>query len=192
MAKISRYTAEKVARKMVDDVFKDRVNRTRKRIQEVSEKIAKREIPQEVLEFCEKWKEYITVTQSLSIKCIDNHGSTRCWVSSAISFCVPFGSTSLDVAGEDSDKLYMFNERLNQLRKKKNSLLGEITNTLLDLGTTKRVEVEFPAAASYFCEDEKKTGESAKPRKCEQLIKSIEEEREKDRKYAPAYYNHPV
>ena len=42
MAKISRFTAYEVARKMVDDVYRDRENYIRKKIQESCEVIAKK------------------------------------------------------------------------------------------------------------------------------------------------------
>lgn len=183
MAKISRYTATDVAMKMATDVFKDRVSCIRKRIQEVAEKIAKREIPQEVLDICEKWKAYISVTHSISIQCMDNRGKTRCWVSSMTSFLLPFGSSSIVVTGEDSDNLYAYYDKLEQLRKSKNNLQIDIITILLDLGTTKRVEKEFPAAAPYFVAEEKKAEEASQPSKYGHLIKEIDAEIEKGKEH---------
>lgn len=185
MAKISRYTATEVATKMVNDVYKDRENCIRKKIQTRCEAIAKRQFPKAVLDFVNKWKEYITVTHTLSVACLNNQGKTRCWVTSVLSFDIPSGKSAIDAVGADSDVLNMLNEKLRELRRSKTSLLNDITNTLLDLGTTKRVETEFPTAVPYFAKVEIPSYQSDKPLKCEQLKKTIEAEREKDIQYKP-------
>lgn len=180
MAKFSRFTAIEVATSMANDAFKGRESSVRKQIKEVCDKIAKEQIPQEVLDICAKWKEHISVVSNLSVACLDNRGKTRCWVTSAISFGVPAGHDSFDVVGEDSDKLYTLNEELRQLRSRKNTLQNNIENVLLDLGTTKRVEAEFAIAVPYFAKFAEPDS-SEKNSKCEALKKLIEEEREKGR-----------
>lgn len=192
MAKISRFTASEVATKMVNDVYKDRESLIRGRIQEMCEKGAKTQIPQAVLEFCEKWSEYLTLRTHVSIACLDENRKIRCWVMSPVSFMVPVGKNTLEVLGADSDELYKYHEMLCELRREKNSLVNDIMNTLLDLGTTKRVATEFPVAVPYLTKMEIMPESSDKSCKCEQLIKTIEAEREKDKGPEISYYNHPV
>ena len=192
MAKISRYTATEVAAKMVNDVYKDRESLLRGRIQEMCEKVTKTKIPQAVLEFCEKWTEYLTLRTNVSIACLDENQKIKCWVMSPISLKVPVGKNTLEVSGADADGLFKYHEMLCELRREKNSLLNDITNTLLDLGTTKRVATKFPAAVPYLVKMEIIAEPSDKPLKCEQLTKTIEAEREKDKGSDISYYNHPV
>lgn len=180
MAKISRATATEVATRMVNDVFKNREANIRGQIKVICEKIAKDKIPQEVLDFCEKWKEYLTLHASLSIACINEEGKIRCWVSSPISFLVSYKVSTLTVEGEDSDALYALNEKRCQLIKEKNALLNNIINTLLDLGTTKRVEVEFSDAAPYFKSAKGGVEKTDKSCRCENLQQMIKAEMDKE------------
>ena len=104
---------------------------------------------------------------------------------------MPAKKSAFDALGADSDVLYTHNEMLRDLRRIKTSLLNDIANILLDLGTTKRVEEDFPVAAPYFDKVEKKKEESSKPRKCAELIKKVAAEMKKGDGEI-AYYKHPV
>ena len=183
MAKISKSTADEVSIRMANDSFKNREKGVRKEIKELCEKILKDQIPQEVIDFCVKWKHYVGIQYSGSIQCLDKQGKTRCWVSSLVSFPVPYLKSSFAVTGEYSDRLYMAFESLRQLKKEKGILQNNIANTLLDLGTIKRIEDEFPSAVPYLKAVKKAVDRLYKPRQCEQLKKMLEAEREKEIAY---------
>lgn len=183
MAKISKSTADEVSIRMANYSFKNRERNVRKEIEELCETIVKDQIPQGVIDFCEKWKEYISYQFSVSIQCLDKQGATRCLVSSHVSTPVPYKKSSLVVSGEYSDRLCEASRKLTLLKREKDILKNNILNTLLDLGTTKRIEEAFPSAVPYLKAVNISVGFSDKPCQCEQLKKMLEVEREKEKAY---------
>lgn len=183
MAKISKITADEVAIRIANYYFANRENSIRKEIKELCEEIVKDQIPKGVIDFCRKWSQYIGLQYSVSIACLNEQGNIKSWVSSMISFPIPFKKSSLEVKGEYSDRLDEANNKLRQLRREKSAMKVNILNTLLELGTVKRIAEEFPVAVPYLKAVERLQIKTAKACKCNELNKMLEAEKEKEAAY---------
>lgn len=149
MEKISKIAAKEVAERIAREAFKNTRKSVYMEIQILCEEILKDQIPQEVIDFCQKWKQYIDARDCVSIHCENKQGETILWVTSVVSFFVPFKMSSLVVSGEYSDKLVEARGKISQFIKERAALQHNIENKLLELGTIERIEKEFPSAAPY-------------------------------------------
>lgn len=153
--KISRERAAKVAESMALHAYKEVITNATKNRDEVVRKLIEKKIPAPVREFVEKNGAYFKMRGSIYIKCPD-HTSRTCWAVPAIPY------NDLEVSKDEMKEVNDAYKNVNDLNGKRYELKLQIQNQLLRLGTTKRVEEQFPEATPFFATIEDKGGEEEK------------------------------
>lgn len=150
MSKISKEQATTVANSMASLAYKEAITNATKNRDEVVRKLIEKKIPAQVREFVEKNAEYFKMRGVIFVRC-PGYTSRDCYVQTA----TPYNDlvVSIDEMKEVCDEY----KKVNVLNGKQFELQMQIKAQLLRLGTTKRVEEQFPEATPFFANIEDKT-----------------------------------
>lgn len=152
MGKISENSAHTAARKIVEPI-QDKRNAIEKEMEEYVTKIYKDSLPAKILK-C--WKdsdicEYMRYTSSLNI---NGNGFDSRNISLIGKWPKVednrYGYPKFDLTQEQSAFLLPLENEKEDLKKKYDTTLSEVENSILTLGTHKRVQEEFPEAYKFL------------------------------------------
>lgn len=141
--KISKEMAATVADSMASLAYKEAITNAMKNRDEVVRKLIEKKIPAPVREFVEKNAAYFKMRGIIYVRC-PGYKSRDCYVQQA----TPYNDlvVSIDEMNEVCDEY----KKVNDLTGKRYELQMQIKEQLLRLGTTKRVDEQFPEATPFF------------------------------------------
>lgn len=148
MGKISQGAAQKAALDICKPLQKE-IEKKKLECGKTMREILEKEVPVEVMKVYEKNKNYI---QSVTYVQIGGHGFSYEGVN--LDKAVPRENKtySYAIGKEDSVVMHKLINEISDLEKKYKETKQTIENTLLTLGTHKRVEAEYPEAYPFVAE----------------------------------------
>lgn len=151
--RINKTMALQAAERMADKAFAEKIEAASNAINKEIENLARKYVPQEVIDICKKYHEFFSSTTSVSVSAYKDteSGSYReNLISGKIGFSVPYSVQNLTIAPEEYAKV----KELVRLKKKvvdsKYKLKEEIHAALLQLNTEKKVQDNLPEALKYI------------------------------------------
>ena len=148
MGKISQTVANKAAVEICVPLQKE-IDKKKLECGKVMREILEKEVPAEIMKAWEKNKNWI---QSVSYVNLQTHGFSYECVNLDKSIPRESHSSYYSIGKEDSVVMHKLVNERDDLQKKYKETVQTIENTLLTLGTHKRVEVEYPEAYPYVAE----------------------------------------
>lgn len=143
MSKISKEVANKTAVKIAEKLQK-KVTEARIKMEQKITEIFKKKVPKAVLEFYEKYPEYTNTTKQF-------YASTYGFNYKYLSFSehVP-SNAKLTWTEKEAGEVKRLEMIMEDLREKYKKTVQEIENTILALGTYKRVQEQCPDIYKYL------------------------------------------
>lgn len=153
--KISRELAAKVAKSMALLAYEEVITNATKNRDEVVRKLIEKKIPAPVREFVEKNGAYFKMRGIIFVKC-PGYTSRDVYVQPATPY------NDLELSKDEMKEVCDAYKKVYDLSGKRYELEKQIKDQLLRLGTTKRVDEQFPEATPFFATIEDKGGEEEK------------------------------
>ena len=144
MTKITRKIAEIISKEMSNSAYNSKIDSLESRLLDmVSDEVVK-SIPIEVLEISKKYPKYFITRVEFSL----SDGVNK--LHYVKSRKLPSDQSFITVSPADFARIKGLYDELKALHKVKVDLINKIESTLLNLGTYKRVQSEFPEAYKYL------------------------------------------
>ena len=147
MATISRKSAEEIAYR-VTTKLRNKIADLEKTFRLTLEKMYKESIPKEIMEFFLKYKDYTRTTSSYYLQGNGFTGKTFSFPNSSLP--EKTGYTKWIPSKEQYETLHKIDYELQDLKIKLENSKTEIVNSILALGTTKRVIENLPDLIPYL------------------------------------------
>ncbi len=146
MGKISQGTAEKVALEITKPL-KEGIAKKEKELGEALAQVLEKEVPKEV---AEAYKKYPTWIKSRSGVSLQGHGFSYTGISLYRSVPREKEEYYYNIPAAESKAIHKLNNELIDLEKQYKETRETIENTLLTLGTDKRVQETYPEAYPFL------------------------------------------
>lgn len=145
--KITRAIAGNAARKMSEKQFNDSIEKIENEIKKYGEKLANKYIPKEIIEISKVHKKFFDMDNC--IKVISEHSIWPIYVKTENKY-PNYSSGSILISTEDMNKAKSLTEKKGRLSDEKGDLFDRITDTLISIRTTKKVDEIFPEALPFL------------------------------------------
>ena len=144
MSKITRKIAEVISKEMSNSAYDSKIASLESRLLDmVSDEVIK-SIPIEVLEISKKYPKYFITRSEVHLSDgVNRLNYIKCRR-------LPSEQAVITVSPEVFAKIKELHDEVKALYKVKMDLINKIESTLLKLGTSKRVQSEFPEAYKYL------------------------------------------
>lgn len=166
---ITKAIAEQVATKIVKPIA-ECISNEHDMLNDIVKDIAVRGIPEQVYDTFTKYPRYFYQTRSVYI--VNGSQVTRVEIKEWLPVSSGGGGLNVPCTAEESEKVSVLQERIEELRDEKSRTYNSIVNTLLSLRNSKKVKEAFPEAYEYIKGyEDKTTTEVALP--VETIMKTI-------------------
>lgn len=145
--KISKEAAKNITSKLLETKRK-KLDAAYLEYRQLATDLYKSQLPNELVELQRKYPEYISKCSSLLI---NSHGFNWERINATEQVIqVAKGENIIDLNAKDADKLLKLKQKHEKLRKSYSELFSETEHALISLGTTKRIEENFPEAKPFL------------------------------------------
>ena len=151
--RINKTMAFNAAERMADKAFAEKLSEASKAVNEAIERLVLKYVPQEVIDVCNKYPQFFSMTTYVSVSAYKDTENCACrenWISGTISFTIPYSAQSLTVTSDE----YVYVKKLLGIKKSvvinKENFQNEIHAALLQLNTEKKVKENLPEALKYI------------------------------------------
>ena len=146
--KISKDAASNIAYKLLKEK-EDKLTVLRLEYRTLATEEYKSQIPKEVVDNLNKFTEYINTCTSLQF---NSHGFNYEYIEATEQVIQHKNKNRNEVIlnAKFADRMFKMKTKIDKLYKDYKTLFEETKNALLSLGTTKRIEANFPEAIPYL------------------------------------------
>lgn len=151
--RINKTMALAAAERMADKAFAEKIAEANKAVNEAIEMLARKYVPQEVIDVCKKYPQFFSMTTYVSVSTYKDTENGVCrenWISGTISFTIPYSAQSLTVTTEEYAHVKELLGRKKSVVSNKENFQNEIHAALLQLNTEKKVRDNLPEALKYI------------------------------------------
>lgn len=175
MAKrINKTTASNAALKITEEYYGPLIEHAKNQLKEYCNKIVVENIPPSVLAIAKEYPEYFYMCRCVYVtteKCSEHY------VYSAVGFSVPTNRTCqapiLEVTASQYNEARRLKNAVMELEEARNKRGWEIRDTLISLGTRKKIEEAFPDIVGYIEWGEEKQLPAVQYDGISQILKSL-------------------
>lgn len=151
--RINKTMALQAAERMADKAFAENLDASTNAINKEIENLARKYVPQEVIDICKKYSEFFSSTTNVSVSAYKDtvSGSYReNWITGKICFGVPYEVQSITVTPEEYAKVKELVSLKKRVKDSKDKFQNEVYLALLQLNTEKNVKDNLPEALKYI------------------------------------------
>lgn len=147
MSKISKAVAHEVAIKICSKLDK-KIEVLEKELKTKVDEIRIMQLPEGILDMYDKNKNYFYVSSGIHLY---GNGFNRYWVNGLklLPYCTDNGG-NFEPTKEGAKILHVIVDKLEDLKLKRKQSILEIENTLIALGSYKKIQVEMPETFKYL------------------------------------------
>lgn len=150
MAKITMSLAAVIASKMAAAVYGDTIDKAKKELKDQVSEYVFAHIPDEIIEAYKKHPSYFTRRDYVSLV----SGTVQLWNYKCEIF-PSWDSNIVSISNQQMERVNLMNKNLTKICQENDSFKYRVEQTLLSLGTYKRIKEMFPEAYDYIPTEKK-------------------------------------